>query len=76
MHAVGDGGGHAFLLDTAVDPGYRHRGLGTALVRELITTVTARGCRWLHVDFGPELASFYAGCGFTPTTAGLLRLEA
>jgi hypothetical protein len=34
------------------------------------------GCyEWLHVDFEGELRPFYFdACGFTPTTAGLIRL--
>ncbi len=74
VHAVGDGGGHAFLLDTVVDPSYQRRGLGRDLVGALATEVTAAGCDWLHVDYEPHLASFYAACGFRPTAAGLRRL--
>lgn len=74
VHACGDGGRHAFLLDTVVDPAHQRRGLGRALVRALVAEVTAAGCDWLHVDYEPHLSSFYAGCGFRPTAAGLLRL--
>ena len=28
-----DGGSHAFVLDTAVDPDWQHQGIGTSLVR-------------------------------------------
>lgn len=69
-----DGGEHAFLLDTAVDPDAQRRGLGTALVRRATADVRAAGCAWLHVDFEPHLADFYAGCGFRPTQAGLIKL--
>lgn len=75
VHACGDGGEHAFVLDTVVDPAHRHRGTGRRLVRRLVTEVRAAGCTWLHVDVEPHLASFCAGCGFGPTTAGLLRLR-
>lgn len=35
------------------------------------------GCRWLHVDFEPACRSFYMdACGFTPSLAGLIDLEA
>jgi len=33
-----------------------------------------RGAAWLHVDYEPQLESFYSGCGFRPTAAGLIRL--
>ncbi|MCA2216199.1 GNAT family N-acetyltransferase [Jidongwangia harbinensis] len=70
-----DGGEHAFLLDTAVDPGWQHRGVGTGLVRAAVADVTAAGCAWLHVDFEDHLSTFYLDrCGFRPTAAGVLRL--
>ena len=69
-----DGGEHAFLLDTAVDPRWQHRGVGTRLVRAAVDDTRAAGCGWLHVDYEPHLAGFYQRCGFHPTQAGLLRL--
>jgi predicted N-acetyltransferase YhbS len=70
-----DGGLHAFLLDTAVDPGRQHHGIGTGLVRAAIADATAAGCEWLHVDFEAGLTRFYLdGCGFRPTAAGVVRL--
>ena len=36
----------------------------------------AAGCQWLHVDFEKRLRGFYLEtCGFTSTTAGLIRLR-
>jgi ribosomal protein S18 acetylase RimI-like enzyme len=75
VHAVWDGGHHAFLLDTAVDPSCQGRGIGRALVAQLIADVTEAGCEWMHVDYEPHLKHFYEdSCGFGPTAAGLLRL--
>ncbi|XVV08818.1 GNAT family N-acetyltransferase [Actinoplanes sp. CA-131856] len=72
-----DGGGHAFLLDTAVEPSHQGRGIGAALVEAATTEARAAGCEWLHVDFEPHLAHFYLdSCGFRPTTAGLIALAA
>jgi len=71
-----DSGEHAFLLDTAVEPGRQHEGIGTGLVRAAISAATRAGCTWLHVDYEPHLARFYLdACGFTTTQAGLLRLK-
>jgi len=43
VHAVWDGGTHAFILDTA---------------RDLVRTVTGEafkaGCEWVHVDYEPD----------------------
>lgn len=75
VHACWDGGAHAFLLDTVVDPSRHHTGIGTRLVRAVIDEATAAGCEWLHVDYEPHLSAFYAGaCGFGSTSAGLRRL--
>ena len=74
VHACGDGGTHAFVLDTVVDPAHRGRGTGRRLVERLTAEVRSAGCTWLHVDFEPHLDGFYRACGFRPTAAGLLRL--
>lgn len=74
VHAVTDGGAHMFLLDTVVDPAYQRRGIGTGLVTRAAAAARVAGCTWLHVDFEPHLAGFYAACGFAPTGAGLMRL--
>jgi GNAT superfamily N-acetyltransferase len=75
VNVVGDGGVHAFLLDTTVHPGERRRGLGTRLVEAASGEAARLGAAWLHVDYEPELAPFYAECGFGPTAAGLRRLR-
>lgn len=75
VHACGDGGRHAFLLDTVVEPSLQGRGVGRELVRRLIAAVREAGCEWLHVDYEPHLDGFYRGCGFSPTSAGLVRLR-
>jgi GNAT superfamily N-acetyltransferase len=75
VHLCWDGGAHAFLLDTAVRPTHRHRGIGAELVGSAAAEAARAGCTWLHVDYEPHLATFYEGrCGFRPTAAGLLRL--
>ncbi len=75
VHACWDGGAHAFLLDTAVDPNRQRKGIGARLVQALVDETTAAGCDWLHVDYEPHLASFYTeACGFNSTFAGLRRL--
>ncbi len=75
VHACWDGGCHAFVLDTCVDPGYQRRGIGRALVQSLADNAATAGCEWLHVDFEPHLTSFYRhACAFPATEAGLLHL--
>ncbi|MBO0983542.1 GNAT family N-acetyltransferase [Rathayibacter sp. SD072] len=74
VHACGDGGVHAFVLDTVVDPAYQRRGIGRSLLETLRADTVKAGCEWLHVDFEPHLRTFYESCGFRSTDAGLLRL--
>ena len=70
-----DGGVHAFLLDTTVQPDLRRRGIGRHLVEQAIDVARDNGIRWVHVDFEPELRDFYRHCGFRNTEAGLIDLS-
>ncbi|MCX4750876.1 GNAT family N-acetyltransferase [Kitasatospora sp. NBC_01287] len=74
VNVVGDGGAHAFVLDTTVHPDERRQGLGIRLVRAAAEAAKTHGAQWLHVDYEPHLESFYEQCGFRPTAAGLMRL--
>ena len=74
VNVAWDGGLHAFLLDTTVHPDHRRQGVGTELVRRAAKAAGDAGAAWLHVDFEPHLASFYVGCGFRDTAAGVMRL--
>jgi ribosomal protein S18 acetylase RimI-like enzyme len=70
-----DGGDHAFLLDPTVHPDFRRRGIGVALVRSAAAMAAEAGVEWLHTDYEPHVAGFYAAAGFRPTEAALLRLR-
>ena len=74
VKVASDGGMHAFLLDPTVHPDFSLRGLGTELVRRAAVLARERSAEYLHVDYLPHLKGFYAGCGFQPTDAGLMRL--
>ena len=74
VNVAGDGGLHAFVLDTTVHPEAQRRGLGRNLVRAAAQEARARGAQWLHVDYEAELEPFYASCGFRDTAAGLMAL--
>jgi len=75
VNVIGDGGAHAVLLDTVVEPGRQGQGIGRALVAEAVEAARDLGCEWLHVDFEADRAGFYLeGCGFRTTAAGLMRL--
>jgi predicted N-acetyltransferase YhbS len=75
LNVAWDGGCHAFLLDPTVHPDYRRHGIGLELVRRATEAAKARGVEWVHVDFVPELRTFYERAGFAPTSAGLFRVR-
>lgn len=76
VNVVWDGLVHAWLQDTMVACRVRRRGVGTTLVARARQGARVAGCEYLHVDFDDELRPFYLGaCGFSPTSAGLLRLD-
>jgi GNAT superfamily N-acetyltransferase len=77
VNVAWDGAAHAFVLDTMVGTRARRRGVGTLLVAEAVAGARAAGCEWLHVDFEDHLGRFYFdACGFRPTNAGLIALQA
>ncbi|WDR04013.1 GNAT family N-acetyltransferase [Devosia algicola] len=75
VNVAWDGGGHAFVLDTCVAPAYRRLGVATRLIAAARQAALVAGAEWLHVDFEPHLATFYAKCGFVPSAAGLIKLR-
>lgn len=75
VNVAWDGGVHAFILDTCVDPDFRRQGIAVRLVQRAAEMARERGAQWLHVDFEPHLEGFYSQCGFGPTAAGLMRLR-
>lgn len=75
VNVIGDGMVHAWLQDVMVARSARHQGIGELVVRTAADGARSAGCAWLHVDFGADLRPFYVdACGFTPSSAGLLRL--
>lgn len=75
VNVAWDGDAHGFILDTSVLKNYQLRGIATALVKHAAEAARQAGIEWLHVDYEPHLAGFYAKCGFKPTEAGLINLK-
>lgn len=69
-----DGGVHGFVLDTCVHADFQRRGIATKMVRRVVEIAAAKGLDWVHVDFEPHLADFYAGCGFRASSAGIINV--
>ena len=52
------------LEDLFVDPGYRRRGIATALVSRIAEVVRALGAERLEVTANPHALGFYRAAGF------------
>jgi ribosomal protein S18 acetylase RimI-like enzyme len=76
VNVAWDGGIHAFIIDTSVDPDFRRQGIATKMLKQAEEAARVRGADWLHVDYEAHLASLYESCGFRPTQAGLIALRA
>jgi GNAT superfamily N-acetyltransferase len=57
-------GGIAELDDLFVDPGWRRRGIATALVSRIAQILRARGAESLEVTANPHAMGFYRAAGF------------
>jgi GNAT superfamily N-acetyltransferase len=72
-----DGFVHAWIQDTMVAADAGRQGIATRLVGIAKDAARQAGCEWLHVDFDDHLRPLYFdACGFTPTNAGLIALQA
>lgn len=75
VNVIWDGHTHACIQDVMVNPAWRNLGIGAQLVATATEASREADCEWRHVDFEERLSGFYFDvCGFTTTTAGLIRL--
>ena len=54
------------LDDLFVDPDFMRRGVGLALIDDVIERARARGARYLEVTANDHALAFYAAAGFQP----------
>jgi GNAT superfamily N-acetyltransferase len=52
------------LEDLFIDPGWRRRGIATALVSRIADVLRARGAEFLEVTANPHAREFYRAAGF------------
>jgi predicted FMN-binding regulatory protein PaiB/GNAT superfamily N-acetyltransferase len=67
--ACSDGGKHAWIYDVAVDPSWRGRGVGGAVVGLLLDHPRVREARHVHLQT-KDAGGFYAKLGFAPHPPG------
>jgi ribosomal protein S18 acetylase RimI-like enzyme len=61
--ALSDGAKHAWIYDVVVDPKWRGRGLGRALMRRLLDHPQVRGVHFIHLGTR-DAQTFYERLGF------------
>jgi GNAT superfamily N-acetyltransferase len=61
---ISDGVSDAYLQDIVVLPGWEGRGIGSALVRELLGICREHSITWIGVIAGPRTEYFYRRFGF------------
>ena len=66
LRAVGDGCTIVFVQDLLVHPAHQRRGLGSALLRELLERFREVRQIELVTDDRPETLAFYRALGFSP----------
>lgn len=66
LRAVGDGQTIVFVQDLLILPEYQRRGVGTALLRELLDRYPQVRQIELTADDSPSLLAFYRKTGFVP----------
>ena len=59
-----DAGGVTELEDVFVDPGWRRRGIATALVKGIAEVLRARGVERPDMTANPHAMGFYTAIGF------------
>lgn len=67
--ACSDGGKHAWIYDVAVDPSWRGRGVGGAVLRLMLDHPQLRELRHVHLQT-KDAGGFYAKYGFAPHPPG------
>ena len=75
VNTVTDGYLHAFVLDVTVNPSFRRKGIGTALVQKAILECKTKEIEWIHVDYEAHLEGFYSKCGFKNTKSGIIKIK-
>ncbi len=64
IRAVGDGASILYIQDLLVLPAYQRQGIGTSLMKTLLTQVPPMYQIVLMTDRAPHLLAFYRSCGF------------
>lgn len=70
-----DGKHHAFIVDLAVHPTYRRKGIALAMLKKASDICRDKGYEWLHLDFSEDLTPLYQKAEFKIGPAGIIYLK-
>ena len=75
--AISDGISDAYIQDVTVKTMYRQKGIGTTLVRRLVSRLERDGLRWIGLIAEQNSADFYRPLGFSIMAGAtpMLRLK-
>ncbi len=73
--SISDGAYMATINDIVVAAGWRDRGLGTAIVTELLRRPAVAGVEHVSLHCQPELIPYYERLGFSIDDRSLCRME-
>ncbi len=63
--AISDGVSDAYIQDIVVDLAYRRRGIGSEIIRHIVSSLQEQGVDWIALVGEPGTESFYKSLGFT-----------
>ena len=72
---LSDGVSDAYIQDVTVEKGMRHRGIGSDLVRRIVSRLNADGIRWVGLIAAGNTEDFYRPLGFRPVPGALAMLQ-
>ena len=61
---ISDGISDGYIQDVVVLPAYRKKGIGKAIIKELITFCQSKGVNWVALISEPGQSDFYKPLGF------------
>lgn len=75
--AISDGASDAYIQDVTVKAAHRKKGIGTALVKRLVSRLERDGLRWIGLIAEQNTAAFYRPLGFNTMADAIpmLRLK-
>jgi spermidine synthase len=73
--AISDGVCDAYIQDVTVNPDFRHQGIGTRIVAELVARLEADGIGWIGLIAERKTHPFFRPLGFAPMADSVPMLK-